>query len=368
MSEEEDDRAASSAPTAAAKELVEAAKKERGEQLAELVKQKLEEKKLEEKKLEEEKLEEEKKLEQEKPETAEPDAEPEPDPSPFAPALAQLTRAPVTVLDTVDTPDGTFVAYRFNTLAAHLGKLSSKARARAEARIERFEASCTADREQALASLPEADRDSYNDQLPPCDVRAAWSLIKRPPPDCGKHSCTEAPDDMSPRCDALGVALMRSPGSVRARRILTEESCLDRLEPLRREHVTGQGRAEILVTATHEEWDSAHYWGWSVNTSRRRLLAFKLDRGRLEQVLELELDEYIFLEDTLRASTRYKLERPGVITRYCEAWNSIHDGVQITQERWDEARRGWGEAQIIEEELGTIPDDALPLDRWGAER
>ena len=337
------------------------AKHERGEQLAELAKRKLEEKRVETAKS----------LPEEEPgerSAAKPDAEPdadfEPDLSPFAPALAKLTRAPVTVLGMVNTPDGTFVAYRFNTLAAHLGKLKPEARAEAEVRIKRFEASCTAAREQEIASLPEADRDSYNDQSPPCDVRAAWSIIKRPPPDCGKHSCIEAPDDMSPRCDALGVALMRSPDNVRAHRVLTEKSCLGSYEPLQQERLTGRGRAEILVTATHDEWDSAHYWGWSVNTSCRRMIAFKLDRGRLEQVIELDLDEYIYRDGTMRSSYRYKIDRPGVITRYSDAWNSIHDGVQIVRVRWDAARRKWGEPKILEENFGTIPDDALPLDRW----
>ncbi len=53
-----------------------------------------------------------------------------------------------------------------------------------------------------------------------------------------------------------------------------------------------------------------------------------------------------------------------MITRYCEAWNSLHDGVQIDQVRWNAARRAWSVPTIIEENFGTIPDDALPLDRW----
>jgi len=294
----------------------------------------------------------------------EPEAKAEPEPSPYAPALARLTHAPVIVLGAVDTPDGVFVAYRFNTLAAHLGALEPNTRARARAKLKQFEASCTVRREQALASIPEAER-HLHDQDPPCAVQAAWSIIDRPPPHCGKHSCIEAPDDLSPRCDALGVALLRAPDVVKERLILTQKSCLERVEPLQREHLTGQGRAEILVTATHEEWDSAHYWGWSVNTSTRRLLAFKLDRGRIEQVLELSLDEQVFLDGTLRSSGRYTIDRPGVITRYWEAWNSIHDGVQIDQVRWSRKRGRWSEPKMIEENNGSIPGHALPLDRWG---
>ncbi len=32
--------------------------------------------------------------------------------------------------------------------------------------------------------------------------------------------------------------------------------------------------------------------------------------------------------------------------------------------RWNAARRAWSVPTIIEENFGTSPDDALPLDRW----
>ena len=214
----------------------------------------------------------------------------------------------------------------------------------------------------ALSSFPENER-HLHDFDPPCSVQAAWSIVDRPPPNCGKHSCAEAPDDLSPHCDALGVALMSAHDVVKAQIFLTQESCLASVEPIQRERLTGEGRAELLVTATHELWDASHYWGWSVNTSTRRLLAFKLDSGRIEQVLDLLLDEYVFLDGTLRSSGRYTIERPGVIRRYSEAWNSLFDGVQIDELRWNRKSQAWSKPKIIVENYGSIPKYALPLDR-----
>lgn len=288
---------------------------------------------------------------------------PAPPPSPQAQALAQVIHAPVTILDASETDDGTFVVFRFNTLEAHLGALDPTQRELALAQMKSVREQCQAQREAARTGARDTWEPEQTDLWIPCEVLAAEALIPRPQRAAKQADPSSAPASaLSPRCDALGIAIMTSAVAVAAHQVITEKSCLGRVEPLERRDFTGAGRPQIVLTATHEEWRTMA-WGWSVDVETRTLTAFELAGGGLQEVLSMVLDEAVFLESTLRTTCRYTVDSPGVVTRYVDAWNSISGGLEVHRIRWDAKRKRWGPPTALQGHRGVIPEDALPLDR-----
>ncbi|MEZ4450471.1 MAG: hypothetical protein R3B09_13410 [Nannocystaceae bacterium] len=280
-----------------------------------------------------------------------PEVEPPPAWIAIASALSRTIHAPTEVLGAVDTAEGTFVTFRYNTLASHLGRLDPEARAQTEARLKAMTEACEARRV--------GDEPGRRDRATPCDVSAAETLIPRERPTPGKiHYPISA---FSSRCDALGIALVDPQRRVLAHRVLTDERCYDEVAPLELRDFTGSGRPQVVVLSTHEVWRTMA-WGFTVETREREIQVFDADRT-LTEVFDLTLDRTIYLETKLRSTCRYTLDAPGVVTSYCEAWNSLEEGLEVARVRWDKKRRRWGEPKPVKGAPTDIPDAALPLDR-----